>query len=84
MSIKTNEAYGFILCSDSQPLSNLLPLTEAFPFTGAFIMSFLWFVWCLIQAEFVLQSSLTEETDAVALLCTGIQFCKAYRVIWCL
>lgn len=39
MSIKTNEAYGFVLWLDSQLLNNLLPLTEAFPLTGAFIMS---------------------------------------------
>lgn len=81
MNIKTNEAYGFFLWLDSQLLNNLLPLTEAFPFTGAFIMSLLWFLWCLIQAEFVLQSFLTEKTDTVS-LCTGIQFCKACIMIW--
>lgn len=84
MSIKTNEAYGFVLWLDSQLLNNLLPLTEAFPLTGAFIMSLLWFLWCLIKAEFVLQSFLTEETDTVSLLCTGIQFRKAYVKIRCL
>lgn len=73
MSIKTNEAYGFVLWLDSQLLNNLLPLTESFPLTGAFIMSLLWFLWCLIKAEFVLQSFLTEETDTVSLLCTVSQ-----------
>lgn len=83
MSTKTNEAYGFVLWLDSQLLHNLLPLTEAFPFTGAF-MFLLCFLWCLIQAEFVAQSFLAEETDTASLLCIGIQFHKAYIIIWCL
>lgn len=80
MSIRTNEAYGFFLWLDSQLLNNLPPLTEAFRFTGAFIMSLLWFLWGLIQAEFVLQSFLTGETDTVSLH-RCIQFRKAYIII---
>lgn len=84
MRIKTNEAHGFALWLESHLLNNFLPLTEAFPCTGTFIMFLLWFLWCLIQAEFVLQSFLTVQRDTFSLLCTGIQLYKAYILIWCL
>lgn len=74
MSIRTNEAYGFVSWLDSQLLKNLLPLTEALPLTRAFIMPLPWFLWCLIKAEVVLQAFLGEVTNTVSLLCAGTRF----------
>lgn len=76
MSIKTNEAYGFVLWLDSQLLNNLLHLTEAFLLSGVFIMSLSWFLWYLIKAEFVLQSFLNEEANTISLPDTSTQFHK--------
>ena len=74
MNVETNEACGFVLWLDSQLLNNLV---QTFPSTGAFVMPpLMWFLWCLIKAEFILQPFLSEETNTVSLLHTSTQFHK--------